>query len=61
MPWWLGARVRVLLVVLGLLVVLDLGRSVYARLGYARIRIKLNIDSFRKCNGFAWLAQTLSQ
>src|SRR5262245_34540297 len=36
MPWWLGSRVRVLLVVLGLLMVLDLGRSVYARLGYAR-------------------------
>jgi mono/diheme cytochrome c family protein len=27
MPWWLGSRRRVLL---------DLGRSVYARLGYAR-------------------------
>jgi mono/diheme cytochrome c family protein len=36
MPWWLGSRVRVMLVVLGVLVVLDLGRSVYARLGYAR-------------------------
>jgi mono/diheme cytochrome c family protein len=35
MPWWLGSRLRVILVVLGLLVVLDLGRSVYARLGYA--------------------------
>src|SRR5262245_19341071 len=36
MPWWLGSRRRVLLVILGLLAVLDLGRSVYARLGYAR-------------------------
>jgi len=36
MPWWLGSRFRVILVVLGLLLLLDLGRSVYARLGYAR-------------------------
>jgi mono/diheme cytochrome c family protein len=36
MPRWFGSRVRVTLVVLTLLVVLDLGRSVYARLGYAR-------------------------
>jgi hypothetical protein len=36
MPWWLGSRVRVLLAVLGVLMVLDLGRSIYARIGYAR-------------------------
>jgi cytochrome c553 len=36
MRWWLISRRRVMLLALGLLVVLDLGRSVYARLGYAR-------------------------
>ncbi len=36
MRWLLGSRRRVMLVVLGLLLLLDLGRSIYARLGYAR-------------------------
>jgi mono/diheme cytochrome c family protein len=36
MRWFLASRRRVVLVILGVLVVLDLGRSLYARLGYAR-------------------------
>ena len=36
MRWFLASRRRVVLVMLGVLVVLDLGRSLYARLGYAR-------------------------
>ena len=36
MRWFLASRRRVVLVMLGVLVVLDLGRSLYARLGYSR-------------------------
>jgi len=36
MRWFLASRRRVVLFMLGVLVVLDLGRSLYARLGYAR-------------------------
>src|SRR5438876_7723660 len=36
MSWLLASRRRVFLVALGVLVALDLGRSIFARLGYAR-------------------------